>query len=154
MYIQLREGLCNNLTDRFGSAHQKVLFQISSLAQNRREHPLYNRLSLTYDNCFSMLVDTRTLKTTGFARSSDHLTLHRRLHLFLKYRSFHSTKPLISFAITYQNLWELFLMRYLILQPLVNALFYLSLISKRTISTSHTDFSLLSGFHWSHRSLL
>ena len=68
------------------------------------------------------------------------------LPLLLKYLIVHTTKPLLSSGIIYQNLWEPSLIRHLILQPLVNVPSYHShflrpnfaLISKHTFSASYT----------------
>ena len=72
--------------------------------------------------------------------------------LLLKYLIVHTTEPLLSSGIIYQNLCELSLTRHLILQPLVNIHLYYSHflipnfvhISKHTFSASRTHLSLLS----------
>ena len=83
-----------------------------------------------------------------------HIELYIYIYIYiyiLKYLIVHTTKPLLSSGIIYQNLWELSLTRHLILQPLVNVTPYHShflrpnfvLISKHTYSASHTHVNLL-----------
>ena len=68
------------------------------------------------------------------------------LYLLIKYLIVHSTKLLLSSGIIYQNLWELSLTRYLILQPLVNVtpnhshflIPNFAVITKHTFLASHT----------------
>ena len=72
----------------------------------------------------------------------------------LKYPIVHTTEPLLSSGIIYQNLWELSLTRHLILQPLVNVPLYHSHflrpnfahISRLTFSASHIHLNSLVFF--------
>ena len=81
--------------------------------------------------------------------------------LLFKYLIVHTTEPLQSSGIIYQNLWELSLARHLMLQPLVNLTRYHSHflrlnfahISKHTFSASRTHLKILSCSDWLHRSL-
>ena len=140
--------------------------QFSALAQNGRAHPLQNHLSYRYDFLHTLqpqyLRKLINIKPAGSTRSSNHLTVLRfSTTSSLKNLIVHTTEPLLSSGIIYQNLWELSLTRHLILQPLVNVPPYYSHflrpnfahISKHTFSASRTHLNLLSCTDWPHRSL-
>ena len=83
-----------------------VLKSLHWIKIKERNH--YNIISLTYEllntNQHQNLRKLINIKATGFIRSSDHLaSYYASLHLLLKYRTIHSTKPLTYTGIIYQN---------------------------------------------------